>query len=39
MYIVCTVDAAAAVYFYFNAGIKVTNLVEIGVDEDLKNHE
>ena len=37
--VVCIVDTTAAVYFYFKAGIKVANFVEIGVGEDLKNHE
>lgn len=39
VYAVCIVDTTAAVYFYFKAGIKVSNFVVIGVGEDLKNHE
>ena len=37
--VVCIVDTTAAVYFYFKAGIKVSNFVEIGVGEDVKNYE
>jgi hypothetical protein len=39
VFVVCTVNAAAAVYFNLKAGMKVSNFVEIGGDEDLKNHE
>ena len=37
--VVCIVDTTAAIYSYFKVGIKVSNFVEIGVGEDLKNYE